>query len=1821
MQKSKKLLSALMALVMVLTSFPIMAFATDNANKIPPADGTVSGAPFVSGSPSSNYRIPGIVTLKDGSLVAVADARWNAYADGGGNDVIVSRSTDNGATWRYHMLNYFGDNGDWFNKGSTSFCDSAIATDGQNVYVLSTFFPAGYAINSSSGNNRPVAENAFDNAGRLKLRLNGSSTWDFYLDTNTKNDKGNYVIRRYSNNSIVTDYSVDTNYYLRLNSNNGQNGSIFYEDGVYQTVKTTFLWFRSSNDGGITWNPARLVNVKLDSEMFLGVGPGRGVVTSNGDIVFATYRWNRHTTLGIESNDKQVNFQRTYLISSTDGGYTWSRTSADATNDAWWSSEAVPIELPNGDIRVFLRSGGKRIVYSDAYRTANGTYAWRNNAQKIYPSFDNGLGVDNWSDCQESAITYPYKINGKNAIMVACPISNQGRKNGNIHVFLLNDDNSVSSMFRYNVTDQNTGFDYSSMTVLQNGNIALLYETGGKIEFKEYPISTLVPAATVDKPESESITLAPGETKTVSIPGNYNISNSSDSIATATKVPVAEAKCRPGVNADSSWNYSSGSNVPLSNALYTFTRQSNGTWIIASRPFGSNNTQTKLFLNRVWGIPQYANDSQNIEILSSNLGDGMVYFKGGGMYLAFGRMLNSNGASQDRKFNQLDISEVESSSQSTHDGNGSTPREAASFWLYRKANPTETSSAEIPGFVKVNGVSNIEDGKEYLIVSRYKTSAYFCLYPSTDYTNSNNNRTHSAQIMPNDTTVQSYNLTFTGVSEGTTKIKVGDNIEYNVTVAKMDNVTGAVQYDPVIYTQGTSVTEFGNNIAQGKVDGEYKTSYKLAPNWSIDHIEITNPESKFRFTTDSPSTVTSSNVTVSSKTSNGILGGTVNIANNTADAKTDWVKVLVKTYLVGPDGKTYIQKNHLYVTTSPVPAHGVAGTQCWYGAGPSVVTLSGFSLTAMGSTSSYALNPYHSPQAQGANNSGDSYSNISDRGMGNAAYIANAGQLIFSRDNANTAEFYTRTGSKLGGYTSYYGSGGGLGAKRIKTVNYAPEGYYYYDTSSSSNYGFANGTTSNSFKIQMALNIANQNDTIGTLNSYIVDDSYMTVGSNTTSTGNWQNWTSMGYIKTFDYSSQTNCHQAISLPAISSSNASNGIISASYTVALLQCRDRNTEARTEIQVPFKIQVDSSKTEIRNVYNKVLSNGQSGNMDVLISSDYTTSSWTNYEEAILNAEGYLNNYKYGQTYPSSKGGMLQTNYGNLQRVADFSELDEILRSKKNLRDSEFPFGSSGYSIYTQSSWSQFQTYYDQGNNCANVEHAVVNPTSTPRPDYPGYTVGAHSTTKNQNQIAIDNHVKNISAYPVYAADPTNFEAAKALSKTLDLDAYNLVEPIGTEISSGDSEIYFEGKPESKIVDISATEQSIIDNHTAALLNTMNVATDGNTDPDNNKGKVCNVTVHKYNGDVKEPKFSQCYAYDTQLMIDLAPYIDDSETATIVITNDNSTTTIPLTDDKVIPVLAASGNVDITITTTQKPAVVVYDYYGTILYSGFVNAKSDIVCDDAAKTVTIGGTVVDAKPSPSINFDHWLIVDEDGVFKVLQRGIRVGSDYSIVVAKGLDETGNEVAIGTVTHFGETEPTETFSGLGRQYTVKAADGITPLVWKMSVYNENQPAHEYLAAYGSTFSRFTSNYNVIYTPLTDEDQVKAFGDAYGKPISYGDGYMSGDDKNGNEIPDKFTLGCSFSAPEEKGITIREAGVLYSTNGDLNAETMLKGAEGVSAKKQNKVSEYGTYTMTKTDADAGTHLMRSYVTYTTEELGATIIRVSYGPVYKCVNGQVSIVD
>lgn len=421
-----------------------------------PADGTTEGNPFRKGTGgSASFRIPALVTLEDGTLVAAADARWNTTYDGGGLDTIVSRSTDYGANWSYTFANYLGDNGNQYNGvASTTFIDPELATDGETLYMLCDIYPYGVALNGNK-DIAPERVSGFQNNGKLALKRDGESGFDYYLDGNK--------IKKLADDSEVEGYTVDPWFYI---TGNGADSNLFFEGAPFQVMRTSYLYFTSSTDSGRTWSAPKLINVKTSREMAYLAAPGRGVVTGDGKIVFSCYGYD-----GSEAS-QQMDF-----ICSSDGGDTWSRV-AGATST--WSSESSAVELDDGTLRFFYRNGNETLHYID-YKDG----AWKQEVNTQIPTNSN---------CQISAVKYSQTAEGKQVLLVSCPTGPDGngsssstggpsaeggaRLNGKIFVGLVNADNSMDwrDDAHIQVNADNAEYMYSCLTEMANGKIALLYE-------------------------------------------------------------------------------------------------------------------------------------------------------------------------------------------------------------------------------------------------------------------------------------------------------------------------------------------------------------------------------------------------------------------------------------------------------------------------------------------------------------------------------------------------------------------------------------------------------------------------------------------------------------------------------------------------------------------------------------------------------------------------------------------------------------------------------------------------------------------------------------------------------------------------------------------------------------------------------------------------------------------------------------------------------------------------------------------------------------------------------------------------------------------------------------------------------------------------------------------------------------------------------------------------------------------------------------------------------------------------------------------------
>ena len=493
-----------------------------------------------------NFRIPALITLQNGSILATADARWETANDGGGIDSIASVSEDGGKTWHYSFPFYFPDSYGFAGTKAATIIDPGVfeGPDG-TIYFIADVNPTGGTtmngyrnpgvgtgyINVDNGVDKgryQAITTNWDTSCRVEPKDDDLQSYPYYIGD--LNEAGYAEILNRSDGSS-TGFGVDEWYNLYSYSNgkfadnlerstvvNNSDMKIqqnaFYKDSSYHVFgNTDYLWMITSKDGGMSWehprdltdqikrNDANAAN-KMPKDRALLVSPGRGISTRSGDMAIGFY-------------DHGGDEENASIVYSTDNGKTWGRTKdmQRTENGGFWTSENEVVELEDGTLRMFARSGKGKICYGDAKKDPEtGKYEMEETSVVT--------DVSSTSTCNVTAISYSKKINGKQAILVGCPAAGgSNRAKGKIFVFLVDpEDNSMELYSEFAVPDAEGGFVYSCLTEMEDGTVALLWEPnrwqdGISFIFNKFSILDIAPGAVIEG-ASMKVRLEKGETYT-----------------------------------------------------------------------------------------------------------------------------------------------------------------------------------------------------------------------------------------------------------------------------------------------------------------------------------------------------------------------------------------------------------------------------------------------------------------------------------------------------------------------------------------------------------------------------------------------------------------------------------------------------------------------------------------------------------------------------------------------------------------------------------------------------------------------------------------------------------------------------------------------------------------------------------------------------------------------------------------------------------------------------------------------------------------------------------------------------------------------------------------------------------------------------------------------------------------------------------------------------------------------------------------------------------------------------------------------------------
>ncbi|MGV9189043.1 sialidase family protein [Arcanobacterium canis] len=220
---------------------------------------------------ATSYRIPSILTLKSGVVLAGADQRVSSANDSP-NDIkfVIRRSLDGGETWSEpeRVLDYPG-----VGRFASSVIDSVLVQDEESgrVIVLIDHFPGGYG--------QPNAEmgTGFDEEGRKILHDSEGRNYVLQLDGTVLTESGeatDFVVAK--NGDVMCAGQPAGNIFLAPGADPHES---LFEFGSCHLLQIT------SDDDGKTWSEVRDLTpmVKEEWMRFCGTSPGNGIQLKYGE--------------------------------------------------------------------------------------------------------------------------------------------------------------------------------------------------------------------------------------------------------------------------------------------------------------------------------------------------------------------------------------------------------------------------------------------------------------------------------------------------------------------------------------------------------------------------------------------------------------------------------------------------------------------------------------------------------------------------------------------------------------------------------------------------------------------------------------------------------------------------------------------------------------------------------------------------------------------------------------------------------------------------------------------------------------------------------------------------------------------------------------------------------------------------------------------------------------------------------------------------------------------------------------------------------------------------------------------------------------------------------------------------------------------------------------------------------------------------------------------------------------------------------------------------------------------------------------------------
>ena len=695
------------------------------------------------------------------------------------------------------------------------------------IYMMVDLFPGGVAINTAPTQPDAASGYIeIDGKQRMVLYGSTTGQSDSSY-THYVGDFAAGYAPVYAKGGTVAEYYVDDHYYLydtdkkalicpQLGSSNYVNQNVFFYNADLHVRNATYLWMTKSTDQGQTWSAPTILNPQVGSgsggQMFYGVGPGSGICLADGTIVFPCYTFGNQIASFVYSPDGGTTWHRS--PDATSGGH-WSSESSlvqldgttlrhfyrdgysklyytdfkwDATGQSWTPGTPVDTGVTKtsnnqlSSIRYSKTVGGKTAILVSTATAAGGSrqngkiYVFTLKADKTmdlaytYAVNQGSYSYSSLTELKDGSIGLLYEGNSQIlyehfAMDVIAPGAVlDGARGISLELYrsfseavagagptaaeLAELDASIIQV------EQETASGVTTVTYTAVGEGTTSFSFGGLT----YNFTVTTPATTpvaldLTNPTT-SIEVEEGE-----------IQHAPDaSIATAVIDTDTKTQQVHGIQGNLGTDAAyTGSAAPASDALYTFTKDNDGKFVISAKAQDG----TKVYLapsnGSAAGFPNATAAMLNTVEASTTETGTFTILDAVGRYLHFYRTGGKNVFDRVTTLTNFEA--------------------ACNFMIFAPAAQSATPTAPLPGYEQITDAADIVSGGTYLIVAKVG-DAYYALNPSAS---TSSKYTQVMKLNPAselvDTTLTSGKtyLKITAVGVGTTDVMHNDVI-YRVTV-------------------------------------------------------------------------------------------------------------------------------------------------------------------------------------------------------------------------------------------------------------------------------------------------------------------------------------------------------------------------------------------------------------------------------------------------------------------------------------------------------------------------------------------------------------------------------------------------------------------------------------------------------------------------------------------------------------------------------------------------------------------------------------------------------------------------------------------------------------------------------------------------------------------------------------------------------------------------------------------------------------------------------------------------------------------------------